>query len=195
MTEKQLPVFTRFISDLRAVWAELPDDESRMNKARGLLEALLKDPDLKAHSKTWPSTEPRRNLLFHEDPEYGFAVNGVVRESNRTGSIHDHAHAWVLYGLLEGTETLERFDRLDDKSKPGYAKLRLASAPQGRAGDVDLVAPYDIHAEQGGPARSVAVIVRSERVAGRILQGSYDPENNLVVQRDGPEQVPYPLTV
>ncbi len=74
MADSQLPVFTRFIEDLRAVWAELPDDESRMKKARGLLESLVGDDGLRAHSETWPSTEGRRNLLFYEDPDYGFAI-------------------------------------------------------------------------------------------------------------------------
>ena len=40
MAAKQLPAFTRFIDDLRAVWAELPDDESRMKKAWGLMVTL-----------------------------------------------------------------------------------------------------------------------------------------------------------
>ena len=102
MDRNRLPAFTRFISDLRDLWAELPDDESRMNKARGLLEALLADPEIKAHSRQWPSTEGRRNLMFYEDPDYGFVINGVVREPGRVGGIHDHAQAWVLYGLLVG---------------------------------------------------------------------------------------------
>jgi predicted metal-dependent enzyme (double-stranded beta helix superfamily) len=195
MAAKQLPVFTRFIDDLRAVWAELPDDEARMNRARGLLKSLLGDPDLLAHSRQWPSTEGRRNLLFYEDPDYGFAINGVVREPGRAGGIHDHAHAWVLYGVLEGHETLERFERLDDGSKPGYAKIRLASANQGGPGDVDLVAPYAIHAEQGGAVRSVAVILRSQRVAGRVLQGGYDMANDTTTQRDGPAQIPFEINV
>lgn len=195
MAENRLPAFARFIGELRALWAALPDDESRMKEARGLLEALLADPELKVHCERWPSTEGGRNLLFYEDPDYGFAVNGVVREANRTGGVHDHAHAWVLYGLLEGTETLERYDRLDDGSRPGHAALRLSGAIEGRPGVVDLVEPFAIHAEHGGPARSVAVILRSQRVAGRVLQGGYDPATNRVVQRNGPTQVRYDLTV
>ena len=195
MADNQLPVFTQFIADLRAVWAELPDDESRMKKARGLLETLVADDGLKAHSEAWPSTEGRKNLLFHEDPDYGFAVNGVVREPGRTGSIHDHNRAWVLYGLLVGTETLERFDRVDDGGKPGYAEVRLSSATEGSPGTVDLVEPYAIHAEQGGPGRSVAVIVRSTRVAGRVPQGGYDRDTNAYVEHEGPAQIPYALTV
>lgn len=194
MDSDTLPAFARFVEDLRAVWARLPDDESRMKEGQRLLRELLSDAELIAHSKSWPSTEGRRNLLFYEDPDYGFAINGVVRVPGRSGSVHDHDRAWVAYGLLEGTETLERFDRLDDGSREGYAELRRASANTGKPGDVDLVEPFAIHAEQGGPARSVAVILRSVRVAGRVLQGSYDPARNHYEKREGPEQIPYALT-
>ena len=195
MDSNTLPAFARFIHDLRDAWARLPDDESRMKEGQRLLKGLLTDPGLLAHSKNWPSTEGRKNLLFYEDPDYGFAINGVVRVPGRTGSVHDHDRAWVAYGLLEGSETLERFDRLDDGSREGYAEVRRTSANIGRAGDVDLVEPFAIHAEQGGDARSVAVILRSVRVAGRVLQGNYDPEKNRYEKREGPEQIPYALSV
>jgi predicted metal-dependent enzyme (double-stranded beta helix superfamily) len=191
---KQLPVFEKFIQDLRATWAELPDMEARMKKGQQLLEALVKDEGLRQASKSWPSTEGRKNLLFYEDPDYGFAVNGVVRIPGRKGSIHDHAHAWTAYGLLDGTESLERFRRVDDRSKEGHAELELESVTQGTPGKVDLVPPFDIHAEQGGPTRSVAIILRSERVAGKVPQGSYSMEGNLYRQIEGPTNVPYNIT-
>ncbi len=191
---KQLPVFEKFIQDLRAAWAELPDMEARMKKGQQLLEALVKDEGLRQASKSWPSTEGRKNLLFYEDPDYGFAVNGVVRIPGRKGSIHDHAHAWTAYGLLDGTESLERFRRVDDRSKEGHAELELESVTQGTPGKVDLVPPFDIHAEQGGPTRSVAIILRSERVAGKVPQGSYSMEGNLYRQIEGPTNIPYNIT-
>lgn len=187
----KLPVFDRFIQDLRAAWAELPDTESRMKRGTVLLEALVQDPSMREASKSWPSTEGRQNLLFYEDPDYNFAVNGVVRVPGRKGSIHDHAHAWTAYGVLDGTESLQRFQRVDDGSKEGYAKLELISVTEGKAGKVDLVPPFDIHAEQGGPTRSAAVILRSERVAGRTTQGSYDVDEQTIRQIEGPTQVPY----
>jgi predicted metal-dependent enzyme (double-stranded beta helix superfamily) len=193
-TTKRLPVFEKFIQDLRAAWAELPDMEARMKKGQKLLEGLVMDEDLRQVSKSWPSTEGRKNLLFYQDPDYGFAINGVVRVPGRKGSIHDHAHAWTAYGLLDGTESLERFRRVDDRSKEGYAKLELESVTQGTPGKVDLVPPYDIHAEQGGPTRSVAIILRSERVAGRVPQGSYSTEGNLYRQIEGPTNIPFEIT-
>jgi predicted metal-dependent enzyme (double-stranded beta helix superfamily) len=191
---KQLPVFEKFIQDLRAAWSELPDMEARMKKGQQLLEALVKDESLRQASRSWPSTEGRKNLLFYEDPDYGFAINGVVRIPGRKGSIHDHAHAWTAYGLLDGTESLERFRRIDDRSKEGHAELELESVTQGTPGKVDLVPPFDIHAEQGGPTRSVAIILRSERVAGKVPQGSYSMEGNLYWQIEGPTNIPYNIT-
>jgi len=192
-SSKQHPAFEKFIHDLRAAWGELPDMEARMKRGQKLLEELVKDDSLRQASRSWPSTEGRKNLLFYEDPDYGFAVNGVVRVPGRKGSIHDHAHAWTAYGLLDGSESLQRFRRLDDASKEGYAKLELESVTEGNPGKVDLVPPFDVHAEQGGPGRSVAIILRSERVAGKVPQGSYDMENHTVRRIEGPTNIPYDI--
>ena len=194
MPNQSLPVFDKFIADLRAIWAAESDEGARMAKAKPALESLVRDSTLKAHSANWPSTEGRKNLLFYVDPDYHFVVNGVVRVPGRTGSIHDHADAWVLYGVLDGTESLERFDRVDDGSRPGYAEVKLNSVTTGSQGKVDLVPPRAIHAEQGGPTRSVAVIVRSQKLGeGTVLQHRYDRDANTVVEQYGPTQIPYEL--
>ena len=188
----RLPVFDEFIGALRAIWAAEADDQRRMEKAKPLLERLVMDDTLKAHSASWPSTEGRKNLLLYVDPDHAFVVNGVVRMPGRTGSVHDHADAWVLYGVLDGTESLERFERVDDGSRPGHAEVKLASVTTGSQGKVDLVEPRAIHAEQGGPTRSVAIIVRSQKLGeGTVLQHQYDRVTNTVIERYGPTQVPY----
>jgi predicted metal-dependent enzyme (double-stranded beta helix superfamily) len=194
MSDARLPVFERFIADLRGVWAAEPDDGRRMERAKPLVEAFVTDPSLKAHSAQWPSTEGRKNLLLYVDPTYGFVVNAVVRVPGRIGSVHDHADAWVLYGVLDGTESLERYERIDDGSRPGYADVRLASVTTGTQGKVDLVPPHAIHAEQGGPVRSVAIILRSQRLGkGTVLQHVYDPPAKTVIERYGPTQIPHEL--
>jgi predicted metal-dependent enzyme (double-stranded beta helix superfamily) len=194
MSSAELPVFERFIADLQMIWADENENQRRMEMAKPLLERLLKDPALKAHSARWPSTEGYKNLLLYVDPQHHFVINAVVRMPARVGSVHDHADAWVLYGVLDGSESLERYQRIDDGRRPGYAEVRLASITTGTQGKVDLVAPHAIHAEQGGPTRSVAIIVRSQRLGeGTVLQRTYDPKAKTVVERFGPTQVPYPL--
>jgi hypothetical protein len=99
----------------------------------------------------------------------------------------------VLYGLVDGQETLERFDRIDDGKTPGHAVVRMSHATKGQPGTVDIVPPFNIHAEQGGGGRSVAMIVRSQRLVGKVLQNGYNPDTQTVVQRSGPVQVPFDL--
>src|SRR3954468_23779487 len=192
MSIARLPVFEKFISDLRAVWVAQPDLQRRMETAKPLLEKFVMDPRIKAHSASWPSTEGHKNLLLYVDREHDFVINAVVRMPGRTGSVHDHADAWVLYGLLDGSESLERFERTDHGSRPGYAEVNLSSVTTGTQGKVDLVPPKAIHAEQGGPARSVAIIVRTQKLGeGTVLQRRYDPKAKTVVEQYGPTQIPY----
>lgn len=193
-TIQRLPVFEKFISDVRAAWRDLPDTEQRMKRVKVLLERLVSDPSLKQYSKSWPSTEGHKNLLLYEDPDYQFVVNAVVRTPGRDGQIHDHAHAWTAYGVLDGTERLERYRRIDGNKKEGYAVIELESLTEGYPGKVDLVPPYAIHSEKGGPARSVAVIVRSERLVGKTLQGRYDAKKDAYSLSQGPTQVPFDVT-
>ena len=40
-TTKRLPVFEKFIQDVRAAWAELQDTEARMKRVKVLLEGLV----------------------------------------------------------------------------------------------------------------------------------------------------------
>lgn len=188
-----IPSFGKFIAELRRIWREVPGDGARMRAAREPMRDLLADPAIGSASEAWPSTEGRRNLLFYEDPEHGFVINGVVREPGRHGGIHDHDRAWVLYGVLTGEETLERYARDEDR-RSGRTAIRRVAARPGRPGTIDLVPPFDIHAEQGGPGRSVAVILGSARIAGRGRQGSYDARTGECRRVEGPEQIPYRLT-
>ena len=67
MTKKILPALEKFINNLREIWEEFPDDETRMKRAHAVMEnGLLKDQELREHCRTWPSTEGRKNLLFYK---------------------------------------------------------------------------------------------------------------------------------
>jgi predicted metal-dependent enzyme (double-stranded beta helix superfamily) len=188
----RLPAFERLIQELRGVWASESDVETRMKRAEVLLQAALADPAIRAHSRQWPWT-PGQNLLLYEDPDHHFAINATVRKPGTKGAIHDHGHSWTLYGLIEGTERIERYQRTDDGKRAGHAELKLVADREMGPGGVDFVPPFEVHAERGGPDRSVAIIIRSERMVGRFKQHMFDPEKNAVAEAWGPEQVPYEL--
>jgi predicted metal-dependent enzyme (double-stranded beta helix superfamily) len=187
---------TKFIAAARQLCAEEPDPATRWQKMTPLLQDLLAEPSVREQSKYWPDCsqtgERAENLLFYEDPDYKFVINGLIKAPHSRTQIHDHAHNWTLYGVLDGTETIERYERVDDRSKSDYAELRKSVNVKVGAGKIDLVPPYEIHAEESGDDRTVAIIIRAEK-AGGFLQGRYDPATNKYWQGYGPKQLPYEL--
>jgi predicted metal-dependent enzyme (double-stranded beta helix superfamily) len=185
----------KFIIGARQLFAAEPDAAQRWRRMIPLLRELLADDTVRAQSRTWPTcvqTDRAQNLLFYEDPEYKFVINGLIKSPKSRTQIHDHAHNWTLYGVLDGHETIERYERLDNASKPDYADVRQTASIEVGPGNVDLVPPFEIHAEESGEQRTVAIIVRAEK-AGGFLQGRYDPATKKYWQGYGPEQIPFEL--
>jgi len=186
----------RFIRKTRALFAREADLDKRWNALRPILSELLADPEVIEASKAWPDCVPAdgraENLLFYEDPDYGFAVNGLTKGEARQGQrarIHDHAHIYTLYGVLDGHEKIVRYERLDDRSRPDYAEIRETSNRLVGPGEIDLVKPYEIHTEITVGERTVAVIIRSQK-GGDFNQGRYVPEKNQYYESLGPKQTP-----
>jgi predicted metal-dependent enzyme (double-stranded beta helix superfamily) len=185
----------KFISAVRQLFAQENDPAKRWQNTAPLLQELLADPAVREQSRNWPTcsqSDRAQNLLFYEDPDYKFVINGLIKAPKSRTQIHDHAHNWTLYGVLDGTETIERYERVDDRSKPDYAEIRKTVNVKVGAGKIDLVPPFEIHAEESGEERTVAIIIRAEK-AGGFLQGRYDPATHKYWQGYGPEQIPYEL--
>ena len=176
-----------FVAAMRALWREELADAERWRRVSELLPMLLDSPALKESAKSWPAppdNHPRaQNLLFYEDPDYRFVINGLIKRPGSTTAVHDHAHTWTVYSVLEGEERVVRYRRTG-------AALVEDGDYHVRPGFIDIVPPRMIHAEFAGPARTVAVIVRSEKVGG-FPQGRFDPATGAAGEAPGPEQVPY----
>ncbi len=186
----------RFIRKTRQHFTRETDPDRRWSTLTPILAELLADPEVIEASKRWPDCVPAEgraeNLLFYVDPDYGFAINGLTKGQARQGQrarIHDHAHIYTLYGVLDGHEKIVRFHRLDDRSKPGYAEIREASNILCGPGEIDLVKPYEVHTEITVGERTVAVIIRSQK-GGDFNQGRYVPEENRYYESLGPRQTP-----
>ena len=193
----RLPALQAFIDSMREICAEPLEERERFERARPLLDKLLADSDLRERSKTWPSGSDHANrdytnLLFYEDPDYGFVVNALIKDPGEQTPVHDHAHTWTLYGVLEGGEKVVRYRRVDDGTSDEKAELELVGEHMVEPGYIDFVPPYEVHAEYNGDRRTIGVIVRSGKV-GTFLQNWYDPDTGAIEKNLGPRQVPYDL--
>jgi hypothetical protein len=88
--------------------------------------------------------------------------------------------------VLDGTRPSSATSASTTGSKPDYAEIRKSVNVQVGRVKIDLVPPYEIHAEESGDERTVAIIVRAEK-AGGFPQGRYDPATNRYWQGYGPE--------
>ncbi len=191
--------FDRFVSETRELFGREADPERRWTSLGPSLAKLLADPAVVAASKTWPACRVVDNrvdnLLFYEDPDFKFVINGLVLNDVDNGGasrVHDHAHIYTLYGLLDGRQRIERYERIDDRSKPDYAEIRRTSDSECGPGEIDLVRPFEIHSEDTLGARSVALIVRSE-LSGGFMQGRYNLETKHYWEGLGPRQTRRPF--
>ena len=193
----------RFIAETRELFEREPDMDARWEAMTPILGPLLADPDVLEASKHWPeciTTDRAENLLFYVDPDYGFAINCTKTRPHQGErrphpthpdwrGIHDHAHIYTAYGVLAGHQMMQRYKRVDDESKPGYAEIELMGDFKVEAGVIDLVRPYEIHAERSLGEECIAVIIRSEK-SGGFLQGRYTVGTGEYWQGYGPRQTP-----
>ena len=84
----------RFVAKTRELFASEPDLDKRWEALTPILSELLADPEVMEASKDWPDCVPAdgraENLLFYEDPDYGFAINGLTKGRGAAGDAPPH---------------------------------------------------------------------------------------------------------
>ena len=154
-----MPPARKFVETVRALFAEGLEEKVLWNRIAEELRGLLADPDLRSHTATWPDTKkgdgPPSNLLFYEDPDYGFVLNALVKSPGAVTNVHDHGKSWTLYGVLEGGEHIERYKRVDENPvDEGPAALDHDGSFDVTPGYIDVVPPWQIHQEINGDHRT-----------------------------------------
>ena len=193
MEKPTLPAARQLADDIRALYAKGLEETELWRQIASAMRKVLADPALRARAQGWPATVESaptvRNLLFYEDPDYGFVFNATVRQPNVVTNVHDHGNVWTLYGLIEGRETMYRYERTDGgPADIGPATLELVGRHSIGPGDIDVVPPGKIHQEHAGPERSIAFIVRARR-PGTYPPHYYDLKTGAVSVTHGPQQI------
>lgn len=187
-----IPAAEHFIAEMRKACAAGLEGRARWERCRELLQTLIADPELKRQAQAWPvggfDGKKVDNLLFYEDPDYGFVMNALIKNPGGRAMIHDHGPAWTIYGVVQGHERIVRFEARDKGD--GSVALEEMSAVMCGPGDVDIVAPREIHSEYAGEEKSIAFIIRSQR-SGTFEQLSFEGGRPSTMR--GPNQVPFNL--
>ena len=192
-----LPAAALFVNRVRALFKSGLGGEILWTKIREEMVPLLADQGLKSAANFWPATVEAapsvKNLLFYEDPDFGFVLNATVRKPNLLTNIHDHGDKWTLYGLITGHETMHRYERTDGGDPDrGPAVIKKLGSHEMAPGDIDVVPPGAIHQEQAGPTQSIAFIVR-EAKGGTFTQHHFKLETGEVTCHNGPGLIPMTL--
>ena len=122
----------------------------------------------------------------------GNEINGLMKDATGRTPVHDHGHAWVAYGLLEGAETVLRYQDPTSQGSTVGGRVEPGEQISLATGQVDLVPPWTFHAEQADTERTVAVMVRSARV-GKFAHRRLNPDTGETHDHPGPHQIPYQL--
>jgi len=194
LTRPMLPAVETFVESMRQVMGRGIGEPECWVSCRALLKKMIADPELISHAQKWPvtgynpDTDRVGNLLFYEDPDYGFVINALIKKPGGYAMIHDHGSAWTIYGILEGEERIVHYDASEID---GNRVLEETHSELCGPGDVDIVRPWLIHSEFAQDKKSIAVIVRSQR-SGTFEQFRYF-EDGTKSEISGPEQIPYAL--
>ena len=134
-----------FVRDLRAAAANSADPAAIMERVTPLARRL-------ALAREW--LEPRHYTVddvqgfglhvLHEDPDHSLLVFVAAWGPGRGVAPHNHG-TWAVVAGVDGDERNTFWQREDDGSRPGYAKLRKVREQVFGPGDVFAMPAGTIH--------------------------------------------------
>ena len=83
--------------------------------------------------------------MLYEDPDLGFQVLAHINDKARVSPPHDHGASWAIYGQATHYTDMIEWDRDDDGSQTGEAKLKPAKKYRLTPGHAGIYQDGKIH--------------------------------------------------
>lgn len=171
------------VADLKKVCRQLTDEREIIGAVRPLAHrAALSSADWL--DERMYDAEPTNGFgvhLLHEEPDHALAVLAVSWLPQRGAPPHDHG-TWAVVAAVEGPEKNEFFERIDDRSRRGYAELRKIGEK--------VVAPGEVVAMPRGVIHSVLnttdVMTLSLHIYGRHINYTDRSQYDLQARTEKP---------
>ena len=112
--------FDQFCADCNAAMVKNSGSVGREKIRRHLEKLLVNKSFIAEHLATQSSG---KTLLYHDkDFDFHIMAHGTDA-SHRKGKPHDHGSSWAVYGQATGLTNMTVWNRTDDGSQNGHAKL------------------------------------------------------------------------
>jgi predicted metal-dependent enzyme (double-stranded beta helix superfamily) len=156
------------------------DTATIIAEVKHAIERFLATPDAipKAYLDAANPNRPSQFIIYRSDDDRLFATL-VIWLTGQIAPIHDH-QTWAIIGQYSGSTRERRFRRIDDGSRPGFARLQQCALFETAPGDITVLNPpdNDIHCpENPWPEPSITI-----HVYGRYLGGYERNTFNLADQ-------------
>lgn len=142
ITTKKL--LTPFIDEITAFDFSTATEDQAFNHIKPILKQwVLRDDWL---DQELLSSQPKKENIFpvYQAPHNGLMILAINWGANNTPFIHNHL-SWAIVGIASGIERNHFYQRLDDGTRPGYAKLeKIAEKDFGR-GDICCMRNSALH--------------------------------------------------
>jgi predicted metal-dependent enzyme (double-stranded beta helix superfamily) len=156
-----------FVASAKSILAGQALSRDALAGVAGKLEALAAERHLWSETEFRSPTEAERQKRYlvseQQDRTFALYLNAMYR--GRRVPPHNHT-TWACIAAVEGCEINHLYERLDDGSEPGKARLRASALVRVEPGRSITLMPDDIHAV----ANAEAPVIRHLHFYGRALE-------------------------
>jgi predicted metal-dependent enzyme (double-stranded beta helix superfamily) len=131
-----------FVADLESITSGGLDPAAMIRRIAERIMPMLKGPPFLTAEQREPGTEGYARHPIHADSRGRFVVVSGVWQPGQGTPVHDHG-TWGLMGVISGLLQVTTYERLDDRSRPGHARLRERGMAWCGPGSVATVLPPD----------------------------------------------------
>lgn len=167
-----------YIEELRCVTAQTSDEDQIIARVGPLAQRVVKQQDwLQPKHYETDSEQGFGVHLLHEEPDHTLAVFIVAWLPGRGTPPHDHG-TWAVVAGVEGVERNIRYERLDDRSRKGYAQLGVKHDFLADPGELVCMKTGGIHAVRNETDRVTLSLHTYGKHINYTNRSQFDLESN-----------------